>query len=133
MLVAWPFAPLTSRERVAVRVRVWDIDGKVSPWSQLAMVEAGLLDPVEWKGHFVRPGWEEDATIAPPGPLLRREFHLQSGIKKARLYITALGLYEAYLNGTPIGDHVMAPGWTSYHHHLRYQTFDVTAFTAARS
>src|SRR6185295_7318792 len=35
-------------------------------------------------------------------------------------------VYEAQLNGTTIGDHVLAPGWTSYSHRLRYQTFDVT-------
>ena len=45
---------------------------------------------------------------------------------RARLYSTALGVYEAYLNGEQIGDHVLAPGWTSYDHRLRYQTFDVT-------
>ena len=46
---------------------------------------------------------------------------------RARLYITALGVYEAQLNGETVGDHVMAPGWTSYRHRLRYQTFDVTS------
>jgi alpha-L-rhamnosidase len=125
-LVAWPFTPLASRERVAVRVRVWDGDGQASTWSELAPVEAGLLDPAEWKGRFVKPGWEEDSTQPQPGPLLRHEFHLRPGIKQARVYITALGVYEAYLNGAAVGDHVMAPGWTSYHHRLRYQTFEVT-------
>jgi alpha-L-rhamnosidase len=47
-------------------------------------------------------------------------------MQMARLYITALGVYEAQLNGMLVGDHVMAPGWTSYRHRLRYQTFDVT-------
>ena len=41
--------------------------------------------------------------------------------------MTALGVYELELNGQRVGDHVLAPGWTSYHHRLRYQTFDVTA------
>jgi alpha-L-rhamnosidase len=38
----------------------------------------------------------------------------------------ALGVYDAQINGAPVGDHVLAPGWTSYDHRLRYQTFDVT-------
>ncbi len=40
--------------------------------------------------------------------------------------MTALGVYEAQLNGATVGDHVLDPGWTSYNHRLRYQTFDVT-------
>lgn len=126
VLVPWPFAPLVSRQRVWVRVRVWDKTGQVSPWSELAPVEAGLLEGGDWTARFVTPTWEEDSDRPRPGPLLRREFELRPGLKQARLYITALGVYEPYLNGSPVGDHVMAPGWTSYHHRLRYQTFDVT-------
>ncbi len=61
-----------------------------------------------------------------PCPLLRHEFEIRPGVISARLYVTALGVYEAQLNGAIVGDHVLAPGWTSYHHRLRYQTFDVT-------
>jgi alpha-L-rhamnosidase len=47
-------------------------------------------------------------------------------VKSARLYITALGVYEAQLNGEVIGDQIFAPGWTVYDKHVRFQTFDVT-------
>ncbi len=47
-------------------------------------------------------------------------------VARARLYATAHGVYVATLNGRRVGDHVLAPGWTSYHHRLRYQTYDVT-------
>jgi alpha-L-rhamnosidase len=126
VLVAWPFAALASRERLTVRVRVWGMDGQPSAWSQAVPVEAGLLHPQDWTAHFITPGWEEDVVQANPVPLLRREFDVRLGVKRSRLYITALGVYEAQLNGRTIGDQVMAPGWTSYHHRLRYQTFDVT-------
>ena len=46
--------------------------------------------------------------------------------RRARLYITALGLYEAYVNGTRVGDERLAPGWTDYHRRIQYQTYDVT-------
>src|SRR5205823_11401627 len=65
-------------------------------------------------------------TRPEPGPLLRREFDVTKAVKQARLYVTALGVYEAQIYGSVVGDHVLAPGWTSYHHRLRYQTFDVT-------
>ncbi|KAH7007857.1 bacterial alpha-L-rhamnosidase-domain-containing protein [Microdochium trichocladiopsis] len=46
---------------------------------------------------------------------------------RSRLYITALGLYEVYINGQRVGDEYMAPGWTSYKHRLAYQVHDVAA------
>jgi alpha-L-rhamnosidase len=127
VLVAWPFAPLASRERLAVRVRAWGADGRPSAWSSPAPVEVGLLRPDDWAARFVTPDWDEDTARPQPCPLLRREFAVRPGVARARLYATALGVYEAHLNGRVVGDHVLAPGWTSYRHRLRYQTFDVTA------
>jgi len=126
VLVAWPFAPLASRERVLVRVRAWSDDGRATNWSNFYTVEAGLLQPEDWAARFVTPDWDEDTTRPGAAPLLRREFAVRAGVTQARLYITALGVYEAQLNGAVVGDHVLAPGWTSYSHRLRYQTFDVT-------
>lgn len=127
VLVEWPFAPLRSRERVSLRVRVWGKDGGESAWSEPLIVETGLLDPADWSARFITPDWDEDVTRSNPAPYLRREFTLRGEIHSARLYITALGLYEAEINGQTVGDHVFAPGWTVYDERLRYQTFDVTA------
>jgi alpha-L-rhamnosidase len=130
VLVEWPFVPLSSRERVVVRVRVRGNDGQLSEWSAPGSggepVEAALLHPKDWTGRFVTPGWDEDTTRPQPSPMLRRGFTLRSSVKRARLYLTALGVYEAEINGERVGDEVLAPGWTSYSHRLRYQTFDVT-------
>ena len=126
VLVGWPFAPLESRERCAVRVRVLGSDGQVSAWSARYPVEVGLLHADDWSARFVTPDWDEDTSKPQPAPLLRRAFALRPGVTEAQLYVTALGVYEAQLNGVTVGDQVLAPGWTSYHHRLRYQTFDVT-------
>src|SRR5437667_2606951 len=125
VLVPWPFAPLSSRERLSVRVRVWGIDGQPLAWGELAPVESGLLHTDDWSARFVTPDGEEDTTRPQPCPLLRREFDVRAGVTRARLYVTALGVYEVQLNGDTVGDHVLDPGWTSYDHRLRYQTFDV--------
>jgi alpha-L-rhamnosidase len=127
VLVDWPFAPLTSREQVSVRVRVWGADGSQSNWSDPVAIETGLLSESDWSAHFISPAWDEDATQSNPAPYLRREFELKNNIQSARLYITALGLYEAELNGQVVGNQVFSPGWTVYDQRLRYQTFDVTA------
>jgi alpha-L-rhamnosidase len=58
--------------------------------------------------------------------MLRQVFPVKEGIKSARAYITALGLYEAYLNGKRIGEQVFTPGWTAYDKRLQYQTYDIT-------
>jgi alpha-L-rhamnosidase len=126
VLQPWPFAPLQSREHVSLRVRVWGQDGSSSDWSEALEAEAGLLNVADWRAQFVGHAWTEDVSKLEPSPYLRREFELHKPIKQARLYISALGVYEPYLNGKVVGDHVLAPGWTSYSTRLRYQTFDVT-------
>jgi alpha-L-rhamnosidase len=126
VLLAWPFAPLASRERVALRVRVWGNCGGESAWSESVDVEMGLLQADDWSARFISPDWEEDSSRSNPAPFLRREFELRPGFKSARLYITALGLVEAEINGQVVGDQVFSPGWTVYDERLRYQTHDVT-------
>jgi alpha-L-rhamnosidase len=127
VLISWPFSPLSSRERVSVRVRVWGKDENVSEWSELISIETGLLSSTDWSARFISPDWDEDTTKSNPAPYIRFDFELRAGIKSARLYITSLGLYKAELNGQVVGDHEFSPGWTVYNEHLRYQTFDVTA------
>ena len=126
VLVPWPFTPLSSRERISVRVRVWGQDSGASDWSESVVLETGLLSASDWSAGFISPAWEEDTKKSSPSPYLRCEFELRAGIKSARLYITSLGLYEAEINGQAVGDHVFSPGWTVYDARLRYQTFDVT-------
>jgi alpha-L-rhamnosidase len=126
VLVPWPFEPITSRQQLAVRIRAWGLDGRPTGWSPDAVVEAGLLSAADWSARFVTPDWDEDPTTAPPCPLLRRKIDVRADVRRARLYVTALGVYEAYIDDRQVGDHVLAPGWTSYGHRLRYQTFDVT-------
>ncbi|RIQ14550.1 glycoside hydrolase family 78 protein [Jiangella rhizosphaerae] len=127
VLVPWPGAPLRSRERRRVRVRVWGDDGaEPSAWSDWHVVEAGLLDAADWTAQLIGPDWDEAPDRSHPPALFRHEFELPGPVESARLYATAHGLYEVELNGAVVGDQVLAPGWTSYHHRLRYQTYDVT-------
>ncbi|MBQ9195775.1 MAG: family 78 glycoside hydrolase catalytic domain [Clostridia bacterium] len=59
-------------------------------------------------------------------PVFRRVFTALKAVDYAELQITALGVYEAELNGKRVGDFVLAPGWTSYQHRLQVQTYDIT-------
>ena len=126
VLVPWPVEPLTSRERAEVRIRVRATGGgeNWSPWSEPGVVEAGLLSDQDWSARFVSP--RRLGGLEAPAPVLRGSIEVPSDVVRARLYVTAHGLYVPTLNGVRVGDHQLAPGWTAYDHRLRYQTFEVT-------
>ena len=66
-------------------------------------------------------------------PVFRRFFSAEKEIENAELQITALGVYEAVLNGKRVGNYVLAPGWTSYDHRLQVQAYDVTELLAQKN
>lgn len=62
----------------------------------------------------------------PSLPIFRKEFNASSRLVGARLYATARGLYQFSINGQPVGDERLTPGWTDYSKRINYQTYDVT-------
>ena len=67
------------------------------------------------------------AWPAQPASLLRKSFSVAKTVKSARIYSTALGAYQLYLNGKRVGNDILAPGWTDYTKRIVYQTYDVTS------
>ena len=129
LLQPWPAPPLQSRQRVAVRVRVWgNDDGGPSEWGPATYVEAGLLNPTDWQAAMIRPAWDEASEDTEPASRLSRTFEVTGPVASARLYASAHGVYVASINGRRVGRDRLAPGWTSYHHRLRFQTHDVTDY-----
>ncbi|KAJ5698652.1 hypothetical protein N7462_000657 [Penicillium macrosclerotiorum] len=128
ILVPWPSQPLQSREVAQVRVRAYGSSTTESTaWSPWATVECGLLQREDWVAQAITsPNKQADGPLRPLR--FRKTFTLSStAIQQARLYITSLGVFQAYINGTPVGDHCMAPGWTSYKHRLNYEVFDIAS------
>ena len=62
-----------------------------------------------------------------PAEILRRSFQVDKPVKSVRLYATALGAYKFHLNGKPVGDQILAPGWMDFRQHVAYQVYDVTS------
>lgn len=116
---------LRSRQRVTWRVRVWD-EHDVSVLSRPAWWEMGLLEPAEWTAVWVQGGLVGGPRTSVPAPLFRKSFALDKPVASARLYISALGLFEARLNGQRVGEDALAPGWTEYAKRVRYHTYDVS-------
>ncbi len=71
------------------------------------------------------PGVPVNQTVSRV-PMLRREFTLSEPVRRARLFVTARGFYEFFVNGARIGDELLAPGYTDYAKRIEYQVFDVT-------
>lgn len=124
--------PLRSGERVFWNVRVWDEEGRVSEPSATAWWEMALLNRNDWNGIWIKgtrptPQTEEEWYGDNPAPLIRTSFAIaDTPITRARIYVTGLGYYELTLNGEPVGDRVLDPGWTDYAERVLYSVFDVT-------
>ena len=123
ILEPWPFVPLASRESVDVRVRARLADDVVTEWSSPLTIEAGLLERADWSTDWVSPSVSAPQEGVRPTHLLRAEVVIPAGVTRTRVYSSAHGIYELALNGEPVTDERLAPGWTSYLHRVRYQTF----------
>ncbi|KAL5321332.1 hypothetical protein ACEPPN_012147 [Leptodophora sp. 'Broadleaf-Isolate-01'] len=127
VLVPWPLeASLRSRQRIGCTVSTWG-RGVRSTQSGEATLETGLLQPADWKCKRITVPWTQDSENPTPEQIYRKSFRVKTDteIGRARLYITSHGVYEAEINGQRVGDHFLAPGWTSYNERLMYQTYDV--------
>lgn len=123
-LVAWPFAPLEPGDRRTVRVRAQAASGTWTDWSDGCELAAGFLAAGEWVAQPV--GLADPAREAMP-TVVKTRFRLGRPVTRALLFWTALGVAEPEVNGTPVSEDVLSPGWTAYRDRLVHETVDVTA------
>ena len=120
---------LSSRERAAWQVRVWDGHNQVSAWSTPATFEMGLLVPSDWSARWIENSeyhyTRADGSVMPL-PIFEKAFRISGPVTRARLYITGLGMYSARLNGHPFTKNVLEPGQTTYAAEVDYRTYDLT-------
>ena len=111
------------------RVRIWDEGGVMSDWAQSAF-ETGLRCNAGARyifGQWIAPAERPLPAAHQPPFLVRKAFSLKKKPVRARLYVSARGLYEAYVNAEKAGQDVLTPGWTVYPKRIQYQAYDVTA------
>lgn len=114
--VVYAGKPLASGMTYYWRVRTWDKGDRPSPLSATAQFDTAFLSPSDWKAQWIGGG-----------DLLRREFQIAGGIRRARIYVSAVGYYEVHLNGEKVGINVLDPGWTTFDKRNLYSTYDVTS------
>ncbi len=121
--------PLESGKSYFWRVRVWDQYDKPEKFSNVNRWEMGLLNTSDWKATWISAVEETDSV--PPvlqAPYFRKEFTLSENNVSARLHVSGLGYYEAFINGKKVGDHVLDPVKTHYDRRVKYVTYDVTDY-----
>jgi alpha-L-rhamnosidase len=123
VLVEYAGNPLLPRTQYHITLEVWDNHGGVA--TVKGWFETGLMYRENFKGSWITHNFEDTHD---PCPIFFKDFSLSKKIKTARIYASALGIYEITLNGQKAGNAFFAPGWTSYHKRVQYQTYDVTGF-----
>ena len=113
---------LSSSQQVFWKIRTWDAGKNISAWSKTATWTMGLLNDSDWQAKWIGAA---DTNI--PSLLLRHEFSVKPGLKRALVDICGVGQYELTLNGKKVGDDFLSPGWTKYNKTCLYDTRDITA------
>ena len=120
ILVEYLGPALTARTVYRWEVTVWTNSEDTA--TESAFFETGLLsgDVFEKYAAWITHGLPKEEAVS---PIFVRRFSSAKPIARARLYTSALGIYEAELNGEKVDDTYFAPGWTSYRKRLQYQTY----------
>ncbi len=127
VLIPYAGKPLISRTACYWKVRAWDKDDKVSPWSVEGSWTMGLLESEDWAGKWIGLAAEAYSNSADaPAPLFRTMFNLDAKPVRATVYVAAMGYYELHINGKAIGDDVCSPPVSDYNERAYYLTYDVT-------
>ena len=121
MCVRWGGSPVPAKTKVLWQVRLWNENDDCGGWAA-ASFETGID---AWKAGWITGNYQVNKKERYPVDCFRKTFHA-ADVKKARLYITACGLYEARLNDRRVGNFVLAPGITDYRKRVQYQTCNVT-------
>jgi len=120
--------PLISRQECWWQVRVWDRNDVPSGWSDPAKWRMGLLNERDWEAKWIGAPWQGEealpkppggpnarpAEFGPPAPLFRKSFEVGKKVAKAVAFVTGLGYFELYINGTKVGDDLLVPNQTNY-------------------
>lgn len=108
VLVPYGGRPLTSGQDCYWKVQTWNKQGRRSKWSDVGYWSMGLLQPADWQARWITARQTQGA------PLLRKAFSLKRKVQKAKVFVTAGGYFELYVNGQRVGEDYLVPNFTNY-------------------
>jgi alpha-L-rhamnosidase len=114
---------LKSRDRITWSVTLWDEQDKIGEATN-ATFELGL-NKENWLAKWINPEISVDTEKRQPASYLRKKFFIDK-TSNGRLYVTAHGIYNVYLNGKEVEGFLYAPGTSQYDKRLQVQTYDVS-------
>ena len=131
VLVEYGGKQLESTKKYYWKIKAWNQDGKVTPWSKTAHWSMGLLDETDWQeAHWIKMDDDQRQSsyksrqiithrmekpterASHPSPYFRKEFNVVQEIDRATAYVSGVGYYELYLNGDKVGNYVLDPAQT---------------------
>ncbi|MBQ2499665.1 MAG: family 78 glycoside hydrolase catalytic domain [Bacteroidales bacterium] len=125
--------PLQSRDKVFWKVFAtlsYDKNKTVSVESDVKSFEISLLNSSDWHAKWIGHDFDDDILVGKTrvaARYLRKEFILGENIAEARLYVSGLGQYSAYINGVEVApDELLKPALSDYRKRVYFNTFDVT-------
>jgi alpha-L-rhamnosidase len=153
--IAYAGKTLQSSQQYWWKVRVWVGKSRISVWSKPTQWTMGVLKAADWRAQWISANGTEKYALKYKSArqdvnlkrdlieykefnklgindpnyssmLLRKEFKVKSGLKRAVVHVCGLGHYELNINGKKVGDYLLAPGWTDYRFTALYDTYDVT-------
>ena len=117
---------LNSRDFVTWKLRVQNEKDAWSDYSKESFFSIGLLNKNDWSAKWIYGDYKVSKKLRYPVDYFKKEFEVENS-SKAFLYITALGIYEAYINGVKVGNFFLTPGSTDPRKRVQYDTYDVTS------
>lgn len=122
ILVEYAGTSLEPMTAYSVEFSVWDNNGELHTGE--TAFETGLMGQENWQAEWITHSFLPEETRC---PVFCKKVEIGGKtLRRARIYATALGVYEITINGKKVSDAFLAPGWTSYHNRLQYQSYDVT-------
>ena len=118
--------PLASRSLAYWKVRVWNKNDEASEWSTPFSFGVGMLHESDWSANARFIGVEQADKESQITPLLCKAFTYEPSHEKVLLSVNSLGYHEAYINGLPVSDAVLAPAVSQWSKRSQIVTYDVT-------
>ena len=98
--------------------------------SEVKSFEISLLNQYDWQAKWIGHEFEDDVLVGKTrlaARYLRKDFALKNDIKEARLYVSGMGVYSTYLNGSEVApDELLKPTLSWYSKRVYFNTYDVT-------